>query len=182
MSEPSPSCDVQIRVRYAETDAMGYLHHAQYFVYFELGRTELLRQNGLRYRDMEQRGLFYVVARLDCRFRAPAHYDDLLTLTTSTAKLSPLRVDHRYELKRDGRLLAQGNSTLVLVGRDGKPTLLPDDLYNILRGTAPSQLRTVNCESKIEKSGQCSGAHKAGPGAATTEPLRGDESSELAAR
>jgi acyl-CoA thioester hydrolase len=135
MPGPVESCDVQIRVRYAETDAMGYLHHAQYFVYFELGRTELLRLNGLRYRDMEKRGLFYVVARLDCRFRAPAHYDDLLTLTTRTSRLTRARVDHQYELKRDGQRLAEANSTLVLVGRDGRPTLLPEELHDIMSGT-----------------------------------------------
>ena len=127
---------MEIRVRYAETDAMGYLHHANYLVYFELGRTELLRRNGLRYRDMEARGLFYVVARIECRFRAPAHYDDLLTLTTRTTAVWRVRVDHDYELKRDGRLLAEGSSTLVLVGRDGRPTPLPDDLYNVLCRTA----------------------------------------------
>jgi acyl-CoA thioester hydrolase len=135
--EAIESCETEIRVRYAETDAMGYLHHAQYFVYFEIGRTELLRLNGLRYRDMEERGLFYVVARLDCRFRAPARYDDLLTLTTSAAKLSRVRVDHHYELKRDGQLLTEADSTLVLVDRNGRPTTLPDDLYDVLRGTGP---------------------------------------------
>jgi len=138
MLEPVPSCDVQIRVRYAETDAMGYLHHARYFVYFEEGRTELLRKNGVRYRDMEERGLCYVVARLECRFRAPAHYDDLLTLTTTTEKLTHVRVEHGYRLARDGTLLAEAKSTLVLVGRDGRPTPLPDDLYDILVGTAPA--------------------------------------------
>lgn len=134
MAEPIPSCDVQIRVRYAETDAMGYLHHARYFVYFEEGRTELLRRNGVRYRDMEARGVFYVVAKLECRFRAPARYDDLLTLTTTTARMTPVRVEHEYRLTRDGLLLAEAHSTLVSVGRDGRPRALPDDLYDTLRG------------------------------------------------
>lgn len=138
MAEPRSSHDLEIRVRYAETDAMGYLHHAQYLVYFEAGRTELLRANGLRYRDMEQRGLFYVVARVEVRFRVPARYDDLLTLTTSTARLSPVRVDHHYELKRDGELLTEGSSTLVLVDRHGKPTPLPPDLHAILSKTGPT--------------------------------------------
>jgi len=136
--ESAASCDVDIRVRYAETDAMGYLHHAQYLVYFELGRTELLRVNGLSYREMEERGLFYVVARLDCRYRQPARYDDLLTLTTATTRVSPVRVDHHYEIKRDGEPLTEANSTLVLVGRDGKPTAMPDDWYAILCGKAAS--------------------------------------------
>jgi acyl-CoA thioester hydrolase len=136
MSEPIASCQVEIRVRYAETDAMGVLHHAQYFIYFEQGRTELLRLNGVRYRDMEERGIFYVVARLECRYRAPARYDDLLTLTTTTERLTPVRVEHGYRLLREERLLAEGHSTLVCVGRDGRPLALPDDLYHRLTGVA----------------------------------------------
>jgi acyl-CoA thioester hydrolase len=136
MSEPIASCQVEIRVRYAETDAMGVLHHAQHFVYFEQGRTELLRLNGVRYRDMEERGIFYVVARLECRYRAPARYDDLLTLTTTTERLTPVRVEHGYRLTREDRLLAEGHSTLVSVGRDGRPLALPDDLYQRLTGVA----------------------------------------------
>ena len=132
MSTPVKCCEIEIRVRYAETDAMGYLHHAQYFVYFEAGRTELLRRNGIRYRDMEARGHYYVVARLDCRFRAPARYDDLLTLKTTTTRRTPVRVEHTYELRRDGQLLAEAHSTLVSVGRDGRPTAIPEDLYERL--------------------------------------------------
>ena len=134
MPGPIPSCDVQIRVRYAETDAMGLLHHAQYLVYFELGRTELLRLNGVRYRDMEERGIFYVVARLECRYKAPARYDDLLTLTTTTERLTPVRVEHGYRLTRDGLLLTEARTTLVTIGRDGRPRGLPDDLYERLSG------------------------------------------------
>jgi acyl-CoA thioester hydrolase len=134
MGTPIASCDIPIRVRYAETDAMGYLHHAQYFVYFEQGRTELLRLNGVRYRDMEARGIFYVVARLECRYRAPARYDDVLTLTTTTERLTPVRVEHSYRLLHDDRLLTEGRSTLVSVGRDGYPMALPDDLHDRLTG------------------------------------------------
>ncbi len=134
MSSPIASYPVEIRVRYAETDAMGYLHHAQYLVYFELGRTELLRVNGVRYRELEERGIFYVVARLDCRFKAPARYDDLLTLTTTTERLTPVRVEHSYRLQRGDTLLTEGSSTLVCVGQDGRPRGLPDDIYNRLTG------------------------------------------------
>ena len=136
MSEPKSSHDIEVRVRYAETDAFGYLHHAQYFVYFEMGRTELLRTSGACYRDMEQRGLFYVVSRLECRYRAPARYDDVLTLTTRVERLTRVRVDHGYELKRGGQLLTDASSTLVLVDRAGRPTALPDDLYAIMGGGA----------------------------------------------
>ncbi len=130
------SCEIELRVRYAEVDAFGYLHHSRYFVYFEMGRTELLRVCGLRYRDMEARGLFYVVAQLSCRYRAPAHYDDLLTLRTTTEKFSRVRVDHHYKLLRGETLLAEASTTLVLVGRDGRPTQLPDDWYALLSGAA----------------------------------------------
>jgi len=133
---PVASCDIEVRVRYAEVDAFGYLHHARFFVYFEMGRTELLRQNGVRYRDLSERGVYYVVARLECRYRAPALYDDVLTLTTTTEKLTPLRVDHRYELRRGERLLAEAASTIVCVDREGRPTPLPDDIYAALTGVA----------------------------------------------
>lgn len=136
MSRPVESCDVEIRVRYAETDAMGFLHHAQYFVYFEIGRTELLRLNGLRYRDMEDQGLYYVVARLDCRYKAPARYDDVLTLRTRTTRISPVRVDHNYVLTRAGQTLCEANSTLVLIDRAGQPTRMPDAWFAVLVGDA----------------------------------------------
>ncbi|MCZ2398925.1 MAG: acyl-CoA thioesterase [Phycisphaerae bacterium] len=132
METPLQTGEMEIRVRYAEVDAMGYLHHARYAVYFEMGRTELLRARGLRYRDLEAQGLFYVVARLDCRFRAPARYDDLLRLTTMTMRVTPVRVDHAYRLHHGDRLLAEASSTLVLVGRDGHPMRMPEALFDVL--------------------------------------------------
>lgn len=137
MTEPIRICEVEIRVRYPEVDAMGYVHHARYLMYFEIGRTELLRRNGVRYRDMERLGFFYVVAGVECRFRAPARYDDLLTLTTTTEKLTRVRVEHSYRLERDGELLAEGHTLLACVGRDGRPTGLPEELLERLgAGTA----------------------------------------------
>lgn len=131
---PTESCDVELRVRYAEVDAMGYLHHARYAVYFEIGRTELLRANGLRYRDLEAMQLFYVVVKFAARFRAPARYDDELRLRTRTLRLTPVRVDHAYELFRDQQLLTEGESTLALVDASGQPTRLPDPLFERLSG------------------------------------------------
>jgi acyl-CoA thioester hydrolase len=125
---------MEIRVRYAEVDAMGYLHHARYMVYFEMGRTELLRLNGVRYAELEPRGLFYVVAKLECRYRAAARYDEVLTLRTRAKRLSFVRVDHEYELFRGDTLLAEASTILALVNRDGVPTRLPDELYDKLTG------------------------------------------------
>lgn len=136
MAGPRQECEVEIRVRYAETDAMGYLHHAQYFVYFEIGRTELLRSNGIAYRDMEEMGIFYVVARLSCKYKLPARYDDRLTLITRTERMTPVMVEHSYRILRDGATLTEGASTLVSVGRNGRPLALPEDVYNRLVGVA----------------------------------------------
>lgn len=117
--------EIQIRVRYAETDKMGLLHHANYLVYFEQARTELLRVRGRTYKDMEDEGFFLVVARLEVKYKLPAHYDDVLTIRTTVTRSSPIRIEHKYEVLRDGTLIAEGNSTLACVGRDGKLCAMP---------------------------------------------------------
>lgn len=94
------ACELDIRVRYAETDRMGFVHHSRYFVYFEMGRTELLRQAGIAYRDLEDAGVFFVVAKLAASFHAPARYDDVLALRTKLQRLTTARIDHSYELRR----------------------------------------------------------------------------------
>ena len=119
------SGEVSIRVRYAETDRMGLLHHANYLVYFEQGRTELLRSCGLTYKELEDQGFLLVLSKIEVRYRSPARYDDLLTLKTSVVRTTAVRIDHRYELFRDGTLLAEGSSTLACVDRDGRLQELP---------------------------------------------------------
>src|SRR5690349_7363458 len=79
--------EIELRVRYPETDPGGYVHHAHYFTYFEIGRTELLRASGLTYRDMEAAGLYVVVVRVQCRYHRPARYDDLLRLRTTIVRI-----------------------------------------------------------------------------------------------
>jgi acyl-CoA thioester hydrolase len=125
---PVQSGEVAIRVRYAETDRMGLLHHANYLVYFEQGRTELLRAAGLAYKDVEDQGFYLVLTRIEVRYRSPARYDDLLTLRTTVERLTSVRIDHRYEVLRDGTLLAEGSSTLACVDREGKLQALPEIL------------------------------------------------------
>ena len=107
---------------------MGLLHHANYIVHFEMGRTELLRQRGISYRDIEDSGHLLVVIEVGCKFKRPAHYDDLLTLRTTVERVTHVKIVHRYEVFRDGILLAEGHSTLACVDRDGKPQALPDTL------------------------------------------------------
>src|SRR5437763_9761209 len=117
--------EIQVRVRYAETDRMGLLHHANYLVYFEQARTELLRARGRTYKDMEDEGFFLVVAKLEVKYRLPAHYDDVLTIRTTVTRTSPIRIEHKYEVLRDDTLLAEGSSTLACVGPDGKLREMP---------------------------------------------------------
>jgi acyl-CoA thioester hydrolase len=124
----SISHEISFRVRYAETDRMGLLHHANYLVYFEMGRTELLRQRGISYRDIEDSGHLLVVIEVGCKFKRPAYYDDLLTLRTTVERVTHVKIVHRYEVLRDGVLLAEGHSTLACVDREGKPQALPDSL------------------------------------------------------
>ena len=107
---------------------MGYVHHANYLVYFEMGRIELLRAAGFDYKRFEERGFFLVVARMQVRYRAPARYDDELVLETSVKKVSPVRIEHEYKLIRGGELVAEGESTLACVDREGRLAAMPADL------------------------------------------------------
>ena len=119
--------DTQIRVRYAETDRMGLLHHANYLVYFEQARTDLLRSEGKTYKDLEDAGYFLVITKVEVKYKSPAYYDDLLTVRTTVTRTSPVRLEHKYEVFNPaGKSLAEGSSTLACVGRDGKIQAMPD--------------------------------------------------------
>jgi len=120
--------ETEIRVRYAETDAMGYLHHSNYLTYFEIGRTELFRSAGGSYRAVEEGGLFLVVVKVSVNYRRPARYDDLLRLKTTITRITPARIEHDYELYRGDELLTTGNSTLACVDGEGQAVALPDAL------------------------------------------------------
>jgi len=125
------SGEITIRVRYAETDQMGLLHHANYLVYFEQGRTELLRAQGYTYRDIESQGFFLVLTKLQVRYRSPAYYDDLLTLRTTVVRTTLVKIEHKYALLRDGVLLAEAETTLGCVDREGKVQVLPENLRTV---------------------------------------------------
>jgi len=127
MGKPVESCEIEIRVRYCEVDRMGAVHHSRYWVYFEMGRTELLRLQGATYGDVEDAGVYLVVVRGSVRFRAPARYDDVLVLTTKLEKMGQVKIDHSYELRRksDGALIATADTTLGSVDRDGTVVPIP---------------------------------------------------------
>lgn len=120
--------EIQIRVRYAETDRMGLLHHANYLIYFEQARTELLRQIGMTYKDLEDQGYLLVLTKFEVRYKSPARYDDMLTIRTTVVRTTAVRIDHRYEVLCEGRLVAEASSTLACVNREGRPQVLPESL------------------------------------------------------
>lgn len=140
MSTP-PSITWRVRVRYAETDAMGVLHHANYFVYFEEARTECLRQFGRSYRELEERGVYLVVARAECTYRAPARYDDILLIHTSVERVTAARIEHSYRVVReaDGVLVAEAKTTLACVDERGEPQPLPEVLRRPPLSSPPGQ-------------------------------------------
>jgi acyl-CoA thioester hydrolase len=108
---------------------MGYVHHSKYFEYFEMARTELLRLAGARYRDLEEQGILFVVAKNACKFRKPARYDDLLRLHVEIARQTRARIDHIYRLYRDDVLLCEAESTLACIDRTGQIIAIPDELH-----------------------------------------------------
>lgn len=118
--------EIEIRVRYQETDAMGVVHHANFLTYFEMGRTELLRANGYDYRRVEEGGIFMVIVEANCRYRRPARYDDLLRLRTMATRVGPAKIEHEYQIFRGGELLAEGHTTLACVDRAGQLQRVPD--------------------------------------------------------
>jgi acyl-CoA thioester hydrolase len=121
---------ITIVPRYAETDKGGVVHHSVYPVWFEMGRTELLRANGLAYKDLEEAGVLFVVARLSIKYRRPALYDEHLNLETACSRVTASRVEHTYKLSRsDGLLLAEGDSTLACVNSEGKIRRVPEFMY-----------------------------------------------------
>ncbi len=121
--------EIEIRVRYNECDPMGFLHHAGYFVYFEMGRTELLRVSGGNYRKMEEEGLLVVVVKADCRYHRPARYDDLLRVRTTITRVSPAKIEHEYRIFRGTELLAVGHAVLALVDREGRVQPVPEWMW-----------------------------------------------------
>ncbi len=128
--------DWQLRVRYADTDQMGYVYYGKYAEYFEVGRVEALRSLGFRYRDLERdSGVMLPVASLEIKYRSPAKYDDLLTVRTRITSLPTRVISFEHEvLGEDGSLLTEGEVKLVFVNtRTGKSVKAPEELMEKLK-------------------------------------------------
>jgi acyl-CoA thioester hydrolase len=128
-SQSAISGETKIRVRYAETDRMGLLHHANYLVYFEQARTDLLRATGGSYKHLEDEGFFLVITKVEVKYKSPAYYDDTLTIRTTLTRVTPVRLEHAYQVFReDGTLVCEAATTLACVDRDGKLQAMPERL------------------------------------------------------
>lgn len=127
--------ETKIRVRYGETDQMGYAYYGVYPLYYEIGRTDMLRSLGLSYKEMEIKGIMLPVMDLSIKYLKPAYYDDLLTLKTYMKKIPNSRLEFEYELfNSDNELINKGETTLVFIdSATRKPTRAPDEFIEELK-------------------------------------------------
>ena len=136
--------ETTVRVRYAETDQMGVVYHSNYFIWFEVGRVELLRQIGFSYREMEQKDhCFIAVVEARCRFKSPAHYDDEIRIRTSLKHVRNSFIQFGYEAERvsDGVLLAEGDTMHIVTDAQMNKRMLPEKYAEAFRravGGVPS--------------------------------------------
>ncbi|PLX80375.1 MAG: acyl-CoA thioesterase [Desulfuromonas sp.] len=127
--------ETELTVRYAETDAQGIVHHANYLVWFEEGRSDFLRQLGLNYTDFEKAGFYIVVAEATSRYKAPCFYEEKLTIETTLSNLRGKMLKFSYRvLDSERNIRAEGETVHVVIGRDRRPVKLPDNFYEALSG------------------------------------------------
>jgi acyl-CoA thioester hydrolase len=141
-NHPQGVNETRVRVRYAETDQMGVVYHSNHFIWFEVGRVELLRQLGFSYRDMEsQDNRFIAVAEAKCRYRAPVRYDEEVLVRTQLLNVRDSVVHFGYELRRaeDGVLLAEGETTHIVTDADMKIAALPEKYLKAFRAAVGKQ-------------------------------------------
>ncbi|OBX26246.1 acyl-CoA thioester hydrolase [Gelidibacter algens] len=135
MSIPLYSDEIELRVRYGETDQMGVVYHANYAQYFEVGRVEWLRKFGVSYKQMEADGLMLPVIKLAIEFKKPALYDDLIKVKTQLVKLPSARIEFDYEItNKSGEILTLGSTVLVFMDvKQNRPTRCPKYLLDKLQ-------------------------------------------------
>lgn len=123
-----------IRVRYAETDAMGIVHHATYPVWMELGRSDYLRELGQSYSEWERRGVLMSVTELRVKYRAPARYDELVEVRTRILEATRRSIRFGYRVLREGQRLVEGETLHIVTGPEGRARTLPEDLHELVQG------------------------------------------------
>lgn len=131
MTEPNLSI-FEMRVRFFETDLMGIVHHASYLTYFEAARVEWLRRRGVTYADWARRGIHLPVVEATTRYRAPAHFDDVLEIETRLTELKSHSVRFEYRTRRGPLVIAEGGTRLACVGADHKLVRIPHEVKDVL--------------------------------------------------
>jgi len=146
-NHPQAVNETRLRVRYAETDQMGVVYHSNHFIWFEVGRVELLRQLGFSYRDMESvDNCFFAVAEAKCRYRAPVRYDEEVLVRTQLLNVRESVVHFGYELRRaeDGAMLAEGETTHIVTDAAMKIVAIPDKYMKVFRAAVGKQGRKLS--------------------------------------
>lgn len=137
--------EIRLRVRYAETDQMGVVYHANYLVWMEMGRVELCRSVGVRYRDMEEHdGILLTVAEVTCRYHAPARYDDEVTVETRVIRSTSRLIEFEYRISAadTGRKIATGATTHIFCNRELRPCRLPEKYWPAFQVLGGSPVRS----------------------------------------
>jgi len=126
--------EINVRVRYQETDQMGIVYYSNYFVYFEMGRIEFLRSVGISYAELEKENVFLAVADAHCKYRSPAVFDDLLVIKTCISMMKLARIEFSYEIRRvnEEALIAEGSTLLACLGANKKPMAIPEKISDAL--------------------------------------------------
>lgn len=144
---------IEFRVRYAESDQMGVVYHANYLIWCEMGRTDLMRQLGASYADLERRGVFLAVSDVHIRFRGPARYDDSVRVRTTLTRVRSRGVSFAYEIENleSGASLASAEIDLVCIDSAGLARQLPDDVRKLLdRASGPPAERNLRSGSGVQ--------------------------------
>jgi acyl-CoA thioester hydrolase len=142
--------ELSVRVRYAETDQMGKVYYGNYYIYFEIGRVEFMRERGVAYKDMEEKDDSYiVVAESKCTYKRPAHYDDVLLVRTRVSEVRRRTITFAYEILNDatGELLATGETLHVVCNRQGRPKVLGEEYRKLFSQQVGGSARNGGAEN-----------------------------------
>jgi acyl-CoA thioester hydrolase len=141
-AKTAKTCETQLRVRYAETDQMGVVYHSNYVIWFEVGRVEAMRQLGFTYKQMEADGCHLPVVELRCRYKAPARYDEMITIRTRLKNVRAGLIHFEYEALRadDGLLLAEGETIHLTLDNQGNRCAFPQKYRTVLEAALRSEV------------------------------------------
>ena len=126
--------EIELDVRYYETDGQGVVHHANYFQYFELARVEMLKSLGHDYAQLERDGIFLVVHSIACKYHRPARFGDRVKIRTTVVRATPARIEHQYQVFVRNQLIAEASSTIACIDRDGAIQRMPEFLIETRTG------------------------------------------------